>query len=328
MLLSETWLKPTTPNRLIVIPGFRLARADRPDGRGYGGVAALVKEGVTAAPLKVGTSRINGSKLEVIWMMVKLDRGRQLVIGSLYRPPRHTVDALRADFEDLETQVQYITIYHPNTGIVMCGDLNCDMLKKLTDLGRSRLEEFISMYSLHQIVTEPTFSSGSLHDVCLLKGCDNILSCCTYDCHFSPHKFNHFHIAVHRNRTKATHVMSRCIKRLNVRAFHDDLPATDWSLVFKSSGVSKKWEVFLSLFLPILDHHAPLKKITIRNPTAPPATDATKNLMVQRRIALRDVGRDSSEYRDLNRAVRSAIRKDTRNDIQNRIDEQGPATVW
>ena len=45
MLLSETWLKPTTPNRPIVIPGSRLTRVDRPDGHDHGGVEALIKGG-------------------------------------------------------------------------------------------------------------------------------------------------------------------------------------------------------------------------------------------------------------------------------------------
>ena len=40
-VLSETWLKPETPSRYITFPGYTLTRADRPDGRGYGGVAIL-----------------------------------------------------------------------------------------------------------------------------------------------------------------------------------------------------------------------------------------------------------------------------------------------
>ena len=43
MLLSETWLKPSTPSRLITLPGYNLVRADRPDGRGYGGGSSADK---------------------------------------------------------------------------------------------------------------------------------------------------------------------------------------------------------------------------------------------------------------------------------------------
>ena len=48
MLLSETWPRPTTPNRLLVIPGYSVSRVDRPDGRGYGVIAILTKTGIAS----------------------------------------------------------------------------------------------------------------------------------------------------------------------------------------------------------------------------------------------------------------------------------------
>ena len=50
--------------------------------------------------------------------------------------------------------------------------------------------------------------------------------------------------------------------------------------------------------------------------------------MARRRGALKNWGHGSSEYRQLNRAVRSAIRRDTRDDVCRRIHEQGPASMW
>ena len=310
MLLAETWLKPSTPTRLITIPGYSLHRVDRADGRGYGGVAALIKVGITAVALKVCTDPVVDSKLEVIWMTVKLDNGRKLIVGSLYRPPRHTIAALQADFGDLEIQMQYLTINYPSATIVICGDLNCDMIKAPPDAARSRLEELLSVYSLQQIVTSPTFSSGSLLDVCIVPNSDYVIDCYTEFCHFSPHKFNRFSIIVQLARIKPVKVMSRCLKRIHLPYFHDDLLLADWCNVFRATT-----EAFLSLFFPILNKHAPVKKITIRNPSAPPVSETTKDLMKQRRRALKHKGRDSPEYRQFNRSVRAAIRYDTRKDI-------------
>lgn len=175
MLLSDTWLKPSTPSRLVTIPGYTLTRVDRPDCRGYGGVAALIKVGIAAAPLKVPIDRVPESKLEALWMLVKLEGGgRQLIIGSLYRPPRHTASAIEADFTDLEAQVERLTISHPKGTIIICGDLNCDMLKDPPSLARFRFGEFLNVYSLHQIVKSPTYSSGSLLDVCIVKKCEDV----------------------------------------------------------------------------------------------------------------------------------------------------------
>ena len=55
-------------------------------------------------------------------------------------------------------------------------------------------------------------------------------------------------------------------------------------------------------------------------------TAATKELMARRRAALRVSDRDS--YRELNRQVRSAVRRDTREDIERRVRENGPSSLW
>ena len=328
MLLSETWLKPGVPNRLLVIPGYSILRVDRPDGRGYGGVAIVVKEYLSATKLRINTQRSPDSRLETIWSLLKLDRGRQLLLCSLYRPPRYTATALSNDFTDLETQLQRVTLDHPNVSIVICGDLNCDLLKTPPAPARARLEEFLTDYSLLQSVTTPTFTSGSLLDVCIANRSNLVTSCLTKLCNYSPHNIIRINIDVPRNRRKSTIVRSRSLSSIQPDAFLFDLQRCDWQPVFDSPSVDAKWSAFLSLFLPILDEHAPMKTRKIRNPSAPPVTSATKAMMSRRRGALRSCGRDSSEYRDLNRAVRSAIRRDTRIDIETRIREQGPHTVW
>ena len=92
--------------------------------------------------------------------------------------------------------------------------------------------------------------------------------------------------------------------------------------------VSTKWDAFLSTFVPILDNHAPRRAVRVRNPAAPPLSADTRDLMSRRRAALRTGGRGSTEYRDLNRAVRSAVRRDTRESIEARIRERWPNSVW
>ncbi|KAF0293853.1 hypothetical protein FJT64_008402 [Amphibalanus amphitrite] len=171
-----------------------------PGGRGYGGVAIATRDGLSTAAYRPAAPRPQDSRLEAVWSTVTLDRGRRLLIGSIYRPPRYTAAALDADFGDLEAQLQRALLDHPNVTIIIGGDLNFD----------------------------------------------------------------------------------------------------------------GKWQAFLSLYIPVLDKHAPIRSRKVHNPSAPPVTAATKDLMASRRGALRTLGRDSSEYRDLNRSVRSAIRRDTR----------------
>ena len=142
MALNETWLRPTTPSRLLVLPGYRLFRTDRPDGRGYGGVALAARDSISASPLKVTTEPIPNSRLETLWVMVKPDRRRKFVLGTVYRPPRRGVAELEADFSDLEALYQRVCLDHPMTKILVCGDLNCDFLKPTSYPGKQRLYSF------------------------------------------------------------------------------------------------------------------------------------------------------------------------------------------
>jgi len=85
--------------------------------------------------------------------------------------------------------------------------------------------------------------------------------------------------------------------------------------------------VFTQLLLPILDYHAPLQRLKIYNPSAPPASDATLRLMAQRRGLLAREGRTPA-FLTLDKQVKSAIRRDVRGDIASRVRRQGPASIF
>ena len=152
--------------------------------------------------------------------------------------------------------------------------------------------------------------------------------CGTRTCHFSPHDFVRALLRVSKPRRKPLIVRSRCLSRMNLSAFHIDLQYTDWSGVFTAQDVSDQWCAFTRELKPIIDRHAPMRNVTIRNLSAPKVTEATRDLMGRRRYVLRQQGHQSVEYRELNRAVRSAIRADCRDSISQRIQESGPNAVW
>ena len=95
----------------------------------------------------------------------------------------------------------------------------------------------------------------------------------------------------------------------------------DWTPVYGSADPEQQWRYFISKALPILDSLAPTRRMKMRNPTTPPISETTKDLIVQRRAYL-CVG-DRDRYKVLNRQVKAAIRQDTREDLQRRIQEAG-----
>ena len=96
------------------------------------------------------TDACPGSRLETLWTLVKPDSRRQFVLCTVYRPPRHTVADLTADFTDLQAQLQHVIISYPHLKLLISGDLNCCLLKRDTEPAKRCLLEFVSDNSLVQ----------------------------------------------------------------------------------------------------------------------------------------------------------------------------------
>ena len=172
-------------------------------------------------------------------------------MGVAYRPPRHRVTDIEADLADLETQYQHVLLKHPSTKVIICGDMNCDLLKLTCDPAKNRLNYFISDHSLFQHVTSRTYYTGSLLDV-VLTTCSNFVKrCTTRFCNFSPHRFVRAVVDVPRYRLPARVVRSRCLRRINLTDFHHDLIRTDWAGVYASPTVAVKWDMFLHTYILI-----------------------------------------------------------------------------
>ena len=118
-----------------------------------------------------------------------------------------------------------------------------------------------------QLVASPTFTSGSLLDVCIVNTCDIVQSLSVWHCDFSPHSFIKVRVRIPKPLVKPTVISARNFNNLNLAALNLDLCNVDWGEVFTASTVENQWAAFVTRFLPIVDNHAPLRKLTIRNPT-------------------------------------------------------------
>ena len=73
------------------------------------------------------------------------------------------------------------------------------------------------------------------------------------------------------------------------------------------------------------DAHVLMKRITIFNPTAPPVSNETKQLMSTRRRALRDG--DTDLHRDANCRVMASVRRASHDSIRDKIREQRASSM-
>ena len=207
------------------------------------------------------------------------------------------------------------------------GDLNCNLLDTSPCAGRARLLEMLRSFSLNQYVTQPTFSSGSLLDVVICNSSDVVKHVGSFKCALSPHHFVRTLLRFPKNRRKPFHIRTRILRGIDRDSLFRDLHLVDWSGIFNCQSVADMWSYVIYCLLPALDRHAPLKTMVVRNPGAPAVTSATLTLMAERRGVLRREGR-SPTFRELDRRVRSAIRRDSRVDIEERLRAQGSSSLY
>ena len=136
IVLNETWMRPATPNRLVPIPGYRLARRDRPDNRGYGGVAIAARESLELTTVERPGPPVAGSKLESLWVQLRAGSHRVMVCAA-YRPPVQTQTRVSADLDELEEQIQHVLTGHSGP-IVLAGDLKINVSSDTTAATRLR----------------------------------------------------------------------------------------------------------------------------------------------------------------------------------------------
>ena len=325
-VLTETWLRSATATRLVTFPGYALHRADRPGDVGHGGVAILIRDSYSASVIPHPASDCADCRLESLWLRVKPAIGPHFSIAAVYRPPRRAVAAVQADISELEVQFQRVLLRHSGPIFIM-GDLNCDLRDTSSGAGKDRLLDMLRSFSLEQFVNQPTYSAGSILDVVICNSADAVQRVGVSKCAFSPHSFIRALFRLPKCHRKPRHTRARFFKTIDHHSFLRDLHLIDWSGVFNYLSVADKWSYFAQRLIDVLDQHAPLRTTCIRNPRAPAVTPATLSLMAERRGVLRREGR-SPAFRQLDRRVRSAIRRDCRADIEARLMIQGSSSLY
>ena len=239
-------------------------------------------------------------------------------------PPERAAARLTADLDELERQTQHVLADHSGP-VVLAGDVNINLADGSDGTAARRLRELLCTYTLRRHVRGPTFEPAA-SAIDILCSTTDAARAGSLSCDFSPHRWLRALISVPEYRPAQCSLTARCWGKFDAEEANQRLHGVDWSPVFMSAEPASQWGYFVNRTLPVLDSLAPLKRLKIRNPTAPPVTEATKLLMAERRSCLR--AGDRARYRELNRQVKSAIRRDTRQDVQRRIQESGSGGMW
>ena len=148
-----------------------------------------------------------------------------------------------------------------NKEVYMLGDLNCNLLdSNLSNV--KMLQEIMQLYQLTQIIDDPTRvtkSTKSLLDVCITSSPDKIIQSGVVHLGISDHSLIYatrkLNSVIKGNSQNS--VEFRNFRKFNVESFLSDLYMLPWVELDCKQNVDEMWECWKTLFLQVLDKHAP-----------------------------------------------------------------------
>jgi exonuclease III len=162
--VSESWLNSNVSNAEVQIEGYNLIRHDRLRKSG-GGVCAYIHTSLKAHAIRELTAT-SDTGFQQLWIKVQNRKLRSILICVTYKPPSCPTVCLEQYFVPTYTKALCY-----NKDIVICGDLNCNLINNESPDTQALVTFCITM-NLTQLIAEPTrvtASSQSLIDVILVS---------------------------------------------------------------------------------------------------------------------------------------------------------------
>ena len=135
---------------------------------------------------------------------------------------------------------------------------------------------FCSFFNLTQVIKQPTRiteTSETLIDVILASNTSLIREAKVVPGPFSDHDLVFISLGLKKKRSKPVYVTTRSYKDFAPESFLVDLNCVPWSVIDCFEDVDDKLNAFNLLFNPILDDHAPIKKIRLPSRPNPCVTE-------------------------------------------------------
>ena len=269
LALNETRLDNNITNLDMHIDNYSLIRSDR--SRKGGGVCIYVKNSITFSERK----DLIKDNVESVFIEIHQPSSASFIVGTIYRPPSASVDS----FSAIEQLVKLID--NEDKEFYLLGDLNVNILDNSNN-DTIHLFSIMEQYQLTQTITSPTrmtITSSSLLDVCITSTPERLIVSRVVPTAIS----DHYMIVVVRkinayskqNRHKK--IEFRNFKYFNANNFQADLLTQQWELLDNQASVDKMWDVWNTLFMSVLDKHAPIREKRVKDkPSIPWLTSAIK----------------------------------------------------
>ena len=318
--VTETWLKPDTPSRLLAIEGYFLERLDRIDRVG-GGVAFYIRDHLRYE--RLNDCDIARRGVESLTFCVG---GTAFCV--MYRPD-HDYTEFLTHFEDLIDNLD--TRFE---SIVILGDLNVNMLA-VDGYRTFQLVDIIQSHGFEQLIDQPTrvtSTSSSLIDV-IITNHTRVDRSGVERVDVADHDLIFCDILVGKIKQPVVEKVFRSFASFNNDDFLRDLNLINWSAVVEIEDINEKVRFFRDSMVGLFEIHAPLRKGRFTRAPAPWITHTIREMMklrdrAQTRYRRTGAGAHGRYYRDLRNMVRAAVSREKRAYFQYCVQNKSPKETW
>lgn len=277
LAISETHLDNTFDDATVEIQEYSIYRRDR-DVYG-GGVAMYIQSHI---PVKIREDLMS-CDVEMLWLEVHLPHLKPMLMGCCYRPPgsgNQYLDDLGEMFERACDE---------NREIYVLGDLNIDFLASKCSL-KKKILTIKGACNLVQVINQPTKEcinkTGLISSSCIDHIYTNVAELCSKAVSISIGFSDHNLVGLSR-KTKVPKagpkiVYKRMYKSFDCDSYVEDVGNICWSDVIQQKDPDTALNVFMKLLAPVMDKHAPVRRLTVRAARAPWVDEELKGYMGQR----------------------------------------------
>lgn len=316
--VSETWLKPETPDSLISLKGYKVFRADRVTHAG--GVAIFVKDRISC---KFCCKSGEVDAIEYLFLEIK-STNSNLLIGCVYRPNN------KIKFDSFLSIMESLTVSYSN--VVLAGDFNSNIL-----LNCSLVEHMSSLGLFLNNLTNPTHftpTSSTLLDLFFVDSLNKIL---IYDQLSAPCFSKHdllFLVYEFEYKSEIIRFSYRDFRNFNYPLLDELSRSINWSNIYYITPVDEKLMFLESCLRWLFDQTVPIRtKCSVGN-SKPWFSTSIKNSISERDFAYSRWKRfRTSElyevYRQQRRKVNNMIRSAKRQYYRERFSSAaGSKKTW
>ena len=318
--LSETRLNSTVDDSLLSIDNYSILRKDACSPL-HTGLAIYVHDSI--AEFVTRRPDLESDIVECMWL-VRMPKSPPLLIAFIYRNPASQTswyDSFTSMLDDVPLNL---------TNLYLLGDFNVDLSKEKN----VTWDSIITLFGLNQMVKTPTrvtTSSSTLIDHIYTTTPDLVESVSVPPLSVSDHFPVCCQIStkVPKQRQKQhTSILYRSMKNFHMGSFCHDLHLAPFHHVYNFSEPDEALSCWYSLFLPILNKHAPLREKRVKHTNSSPwiTQDIIKAMSLRDKLKAEGKSKDYKKQRNhVTYLIRSA-KKAYFNDIVR--ENKDTASIW